>query len=122
LCENFVSSLQGIGVNGQGLANAILFCIFTKQVRQKILKALKSLCYNHSSQWQPMLSATEHDNLYEDTTVFEPTDYGGLTSTQECSYDGSLRQMDVPEGEQSPLRASAHFSETYGSSVPEKIV
>jgi len=62
-----------------------------------------------------MSSATEHDNLYEDTTVFEPT-------TQECSYDSSLRQMDVPEEEQSPLRASAHFSETYGSSVPEKIV
>jgi len=116
----FVSSLQGIGVSGQGLANAILFCIFTKQVRQKILKALK--CYNHSSQWQPMSSATEHDNLYEDTTVFEPTDHGGMTSTQECSYDSSLHQMDVPEEEQSPLRASAHYSETYGSSVPKKIV
>ena len=69
-----------------------------------------------------MSSATEHDNLHEDTTVVEPTDHGGLTSTQECSYDSSLRQIDVPEGEQSPLRASAHFSETYGSSVPEKIV
>jgi len=112
----FVSSLQGIGVSGQGLANAILFCIFTKQVRQKILKALK--CYN---QWQPMSSAVEHDNLYEDTTIFEPTDHGSLTSTQECSYDSSLRQMDVPEGEKSPLRANAHFSETYGSSVPKKI-
>jgi len=69
-----------------------------------------------------MSSATEHDNLYEDTTVFEPTDHGGMTSTQECSYDSSLHQMDVPEEEQSPLRASAHYSETYGSSVPKKIV
>ena len=34
--------LQGIGLNAQGLANSILFCLFTKPVRQTLLTA----CYN----------------------------------------------------------------------------
>ena len=40
--------MQGIGLNAQGIANAILFCIFTKQIRQRLLasivKMYRALC------------------------------------------------------------------------------
>lgn len=32
--------MQGIGQNAQGFANAILFCVFTREVRKKLQESL----------------------------------------------------------------------------------
>lgn len=46
--------LQTVGVNGQGFANAILFCILTKPVRQRLKMTFRkaidkiSSCYIHT--------------------------------------------------------------------------
>ena len=41
---------QGIGLNAQGFANAILFCAFTKQVRNQLLSSTK-MRWSYLSLW-----------------------------------------------------------------------
>ena len=40
-----MSSIQAIGLNAQGFANAILFCLLTKEVRKRLSRSLVNLRY-----------------------------------------------------------------------------
>ena len=69
---------QGIGTSAQGFANAILFCAFTKVVRQKLLGVVRCrfrkkrpcVCLHSTSSHAPPLE--ESTNYREDTSDDTP--------------------------------------------------
>ena len=70
LCTSYhllpsLTLMQGVGSSAQGLANAILFCLFTKQVRQRIIMQVRRCprC-TKTIRWVEMSS-------HEETTKFE---------------------------------------------------
>lgn len=72
ILDTFFFNRQGIGDNAQGLANAILFCVFTKQVRQKLQMAV---CCRHRrnsvrTERRPV-HVPQPSPAKEDTTYFE---------------------------------------------------
>ena len=62
---------QGIGSSAQGLANCILFCVFTKVVRQKLLNVLKCH-YKKKPPCVCMHSASSHMTAFEESTKYLP--------------------------------------------------
>ena len=75
-----LSSIQGIGDSAQGLANGILFCAFTKQVRSKLLKTAHShLCcwcpqsFSHLKEWWETKSVSSYHSkvVHEATTQLD---------------------------------------------------
>ena len=63
------ASWQGVGDSAQGLANSILFCIFTKQVRQKLLTKFKCLLC-HCCNVAYLHHTLPENDTHEDTTTF----------------------------------------------------
>ncbi len=78
---------QGIGVCAQGFANAILFCVFTRVVRQKLLTAFlrpwpKCFCVSRYEERVPLLenepsTVLESHHLSHQMVQESPACYGG---------------------------------------------
>ncbi len=62
---------QSVGINGQGFANAILFCILTQSVRMKLKKSF----YDKIRSFSSCIRCRRHEVLGEDllnsTSEFE---------------------------------------------------
>ena len=75
----FIFDRQGIGDNAQGLANAILFCMFTKQVRQKLLTIVCCRHRRHSVRTMrhhvPQPSKAEDTTYFENSAILADSDY-----------------------------------------------
>ena len=90
--------MQGIGDNAQGFVNSILFCVFTKKVRQGLLlkdtyvNLIKcncyKCCYMRGSALDETTRFTHDRQFYEDTTL----SYGSHVRTQ--SAEGSSIQVE----------------------------
>ena len=57
---------KGIGSSAQGLFNAILFCLFTQVVREKLLRLLK--CYPSRNVQRVIIPETEETTHFESET------------------------------------------------------
>lgn len=68
--------MQVIGANGQGLANAILFCGFTKKVRKRLLTSARARCLHlkrlccycrcSAAKWRTSVSSSsDYDELVD---------------------------------------------------------
>lgn len=67
---------QAIGSSAQGLANALLFCIFTSMVRKRLVKALKQFCCcRKDSERMHLLKPSSDLSRIENTTQYDEGDY-----------------------------------------------
>ena len=84
--------MQGIGLNAQGIANAILFCIFTKQIRQRLLasfvKMYRVLCVLCKCQYSKLSNEVSISVLTETTTKF-----ASHAEVESCSVNSSYGTM-----------------------------
>ena len=99
------SSIQGIGDSGQGIANGILFCVFTKVVRQKLLDVLK--CVYCHQRWgarnEYFVGEMEDSGLGEEVQQIE--------QSKETNYQDSFGHnkplLDIGGGQTSKTSYSA---------------
>ncbi len=83
---------QGVGASAQGLVNAILFCAFTRVVRQKLTASLCCLSWRGKSTkvylMQPTTPPASGGGL-EDSTESERGESPGDIATKKCLLNGS---------------------------------
>lgn len=114
--------IQGIGSSAQGLANAVLFCIFTKQVRHKLLRPLYSYhccgsnSYSHFQEpsiQRHISSSSTCVTSYETTTQLESDN----TRSGVSSSDRMLGQAaeELPSSVDTALLNSRLFVRDYGT-------
>ena len=94
---NNIIIIQGIGLNAQGFVNAILFCLCTKQVRDRLIDSSKML-FLRFKLWckakfhRDIYFETSYSAQYESVKVLikkDKTDYGSsaLEASQLNSYE-----------------------------------
>ena len=111
------SVLQGVGNSAQGLANAILFCIFTKQVRQKLLRTVSCLlcssCCTNNTAYLLHMSAND---THEETTTFASYDVPSSDHTSNAHYmeDPANPLMDV-SGDSYDFTCTVSEDRSYGT-------
>ena len=76
MCLHISTRMQVIGANGQGLANAIFFCGFTKKVRKRLLTSARARCLHlkrlccccrcSAAKWRTSVSSSsDYDELVD---------------------------------------------------------
>lgn len=87
----YLPYIQVIGANGQGLANAILFCGFTKKVRKRLwmsararwLKLKRLLCCCSATKLGTSMSnSSEYDELVDSDNVNGENNSGSKSGTE----------------------------------------
>lgn len=92
--------MQSIGGSAQGLMNSLLFCIFTKVVRTRLLHWLQvfaccACCKKRMVKEYLMQPSTSHCGTTGNTAFEETTQYGQEDAVCNDGLEGSLRQSSI---------------------------
>ena len=99
--------LQGIGDSGQGIANAIIFIVFTRQVRKNIASWTKQHCCCYSSKTQALLAETGLDRDGEDD------DDGDVAGSSADSLGKILERKRLTGTSETGVETPVQFSNTF---------
>ena len=82
--------LQGIGDSGQGAANAIIFVLFTRQVRKNMASWVRSHCCCYSTKKRQMAEvAWDRSDADDDVAGCNVDDLGHLLQKKQLTATGT---------------------------------